>query len=550
MTTTFGRIYGRFSSEPQQRGDSRRRQIDGATAYAKAHGIVILEIYFDEAVSGKAGKNLEKEFGRVLREARKGEAILCEQVDRIGRQHPIEVLNVIKEKIVDKGLSLHLWQKNLVIDQSNIDNPAILFSLFGETTVGFADNSRKIDRIREDKEKAFQVGLKGVATRTLLGHLPECFKWNDSLKKIEIEEDRAKAIRNIYKWFNDGIGRTTIVKRLNQAGVPPIYKKTKSWDETTITGILYNESYAGVLNVKGYRLNCIPAVVTRTTWDKAQLFLQRNKTRRGKLSGRINNLFPSIAKCARCQGLMSVAVSVASKNGHKKYCYSYCCRNARRGSCETTKGRNARIVELVFLSQYFGGSPNNLFVEQSIEIKEAISALEERRDQLKAKIENLYDLVEQGDEGAKSRVQRRKLELQEVESEIVIKKGMLTEQAQLPTAMDEIAELMDFADVPTTTENTEKLEQLLTSFYPKLYATLSQHDVRRKLANVMPTIFESVMFDNDAFTLEPIRKDGTRLPLVDCNTFEDYKNKGEHNPNYKHGKSSKIRDKKIARQSS
>ena len=46
-----GRIYGRFSSKPQEKGDSMRRQIEGAQEYAKRNGIAIIGTpYFDEGV--------------------------------------------------------------------------------------------------------------------------------------------------------------------------------------------------------------------------------------------------------------------------------------------------------------------------------------------------------------------------------------------------------------------------------------------------------------------------------------------------------------------
>jgi hypothetical protein len=76
MKKRYARIYGRFSSKPQEDGDSKRRQIDGALAYAEKNGIELVKgndgnplVYFDEGVSGKAGLNLEKEFGRLLADA-------------------------------------------------------------------------------------------------------------------------------------------------------------------------------------------------------------------------------------------------------------------------------------------------------------------------------------------------------------------------------------------------------------------------------------------------------------------------------------------------
>jgi DNA invertase Pin-like site-specific DNA recombinase len=99
------RIYGRFSSKPQERGDSKRRQVEGAKHYASKHGITIIgEPYFDEGVSGKAGANLRKELGRLLAEAQEGEIILFESGERLGRQHPFALLPMIYET-VQRGIT-------------------------------------------------------------------------------------------------------------------------------------------------------------------------------------------------------------------------------------------------------------------------------------------------------------------------------------------------------------------------------------------------------------------------------------------------------------
>lgn len=62
--TGNARIYGRFSSVPQERGDSRRRQIEGANTFAGRNGLTVVgDPYFDEGVSGKAGLEVVKARG-------------------------------------------------------------------------------------------------------------------------------------------------------------------------------------------------------------------------------------------------------------------------------------------------------------------------------------------------------------------------------------------------------------------------------------------------------------------------------------------------------
>ena len=142
MAPQNGRIYGRFSSKPQERGDSKRRQIEGAKDYATKNGITIVaEPYFDEGVSGKEGLNLEKKFGKLLEDAQEGEAVLCEALDRIGRQNPF-ILGKLVYDLVSKGLTLIAWQEGKVINKDNIDTLETQFSVFTGAAIGHADNTR------------------------------------------------------------------------------------------------------------------------------------------------------------------------------------------------------------------------------------------------------------------------------------------------------------------------------------------------------------------------------------------------------------------------
>ena len=115
MQIQNARIYGRFSSKRQERGDSKRRQIEGAKAYAAKNGMTIVAgPYFDEGVSGKAGLNLEREFGHLLKDAQEGEAVLCEELDRIGRQSPF-VLGKLVYDLVQNGLTVIAWQEGRLL---------------------------------------------------------------------------------------------------------------------------------------------------------------------------------------------------------------------------------------------------------------------------------------------------------------------------------------------------------------------------------------------------------------------------------------------------
>lgn len=513
------RTYGRYSSQPQERGDSERRQTDGARKYAEREGFNIVGEYFDEAVSGKAGLNLEKEFGRLLLEAENGDTILCEQIDRIGRQHPLEVLMIIKERIVERGLSIVFWQRGLSVDSTNIDNPMVLFSLFGETTVGFSDNSRKMARLRETTTKGFNLGEQGKQSGTLVKYLPQCFNWNESNQSIEVYPDKARIIRRIYDEFCSGMGRTNLCQRLNQEKIPTPYtgerRKTSSgprrWNETTITRILKLESYAGVLNVKGHRITCIPTVVSHSQWERAQMLIQRYATRHGKLANtRTNNLFAGISSCAHCKSAIGVAVSKPGKNkGTAKTFYGYRCNAIRLGICKCKRQINAIKAELAFFSLLHGGSPNNLFSKENMELKERKSFLESEIKRLKSAIDNLYDMVEDGDSTAKDRMFKRKVELRQVQQELSIVNGAMAEQAELPSAFEELKSILNVPNL-----SIQSQIEAGTAFVQNLKQTLLSNEMRKKLQNILPLIYSKIIFDAETQTIQPFLKDGTQCRIV------------------------------------
>lgn len=505
-TTKTGRIYGRFSSKPQERGDSKRRQIEGAKAYAAKNGITIVaEPYFDEGVSGKAGLNLEKEFGRLLQEANEGEIILCEALDRIGRQNPF-ILGKLIYDLVAKGLTLTAWQEGKTIDKTNIETLETQFSVFTGAAVGHADNTRKINRIRETTTNAIKEAVAGNQSRALLKFLPQCFEWDETSKDIVINTSIATIIKRIFKMYNDGIGKTTICRTLNAENVPTLYNiglqtigSRKPWMETSITKVLKNESYAGRMHCKGNLITCIPKVITPALFDSTQLLLQRNSTKAGKLTGRANNLFNGLAVCKHCGGTVNVSVAQPKKAGNKT-CYSYRCRNARLNQCTSHNMLNADDVEYLFCMFFFMADPSKAANNDSSALVAKIKVAEDKLTKIKAAISNLYDMAEQGDTEAKDRIANRKLEQQKLEQELTTLKGETIEYSKLPSVVTGITEALKGDGIVIDAS--------------ELKTRLNDNAVRLQLRNNLPSMFDKVVIDTTARTVEGILKDGVKL-----NTF-------------------------------
>src|SRR5262249_5131611 len=103
--------YIRWSTPEQALGDSERRQLERARAYAAAHGMDLAESIADKGVSAFHGKNARKgHLGAFLDAVErgaipKGSYLLVESVDRISRRDPWTALDTLK-RIIDQGTVL------------------------------------------------------------------------------------------------------------------------------------------------------------------------------------------------------------------------------------------------------------------------------------------------------------------------------------------------------------------------------------------------------------------------------------------------------------
>ena len=80
-------IYARYSSDKQTE-DSIEAQIRACKDYAAAKGYNVIDVYADEAISGKGSKTAARaKYQKMLRDCRKGtfNIILIHKYDRIAR---------------------------------------------------------------------------------------------------------------------------------------------------------------------------------------------------------------------------------------------------------------------------------------------------------------------------------------------------------------------------------------------------------------------------------------------------------------------------------
>jgi DNA invertase Pin-like site-specific DNA recombinase len=486
--------YIRFSTPEQQFGDSERRQVEKAKEYCIKNGLTLADNTFaDRGVSAWRGKNQTGALGELLNILKHGDYLLVEDQDRLSRQNPLDAANLLFS-IVNKGVSIVTLRDGNIITAGNFFTLGSFLPSILKSALASEESEKKSMRLRESVNNAIEQAAKGIQSASLKKFLPECFAWNGT--QIIIDEKKAATIRLIFELFNKGIGTTSICKQLNTNKVPQLYKAAKKgWVEAGVKHILRNATYSGVLKAKGHIIDC-PPVVSKEIFDKTQLLLDRFKQRKGKTSGRVNNIFSSLSACAHCGG--KVAVHSRMKRG--KLSLYFHCKNARVGNCNDKTMLNANVVEHLFFMIYFGGSPEHI-TEDPNQLNLKIDAVNAKIERLTKAIDGLYDMAEEGDKEAKDRITARRIQKAEAEQELVLLKGQSVEQEHLPSMMEELIKMtIQGKSVDWTEWNIALMDKL------------ADDNIRLCLRSILPSIFEKVVFDTTARTVEGVLRKGVRLP--------------------------------------
>lgn len=343
-------IYCRLSEEDR---DKKNKDDDSGSIgnqklmlseYAGRQGWEIYKIYVDDDYAG-SDRN-RPAFNRMLTEARTRnfDIILCKTQSRFTRE-----LEIVEKYI--HGLFPE-WGIRFVSIVDNID-----------TAVAGNKKTRQINGLinewyLEDMSDSIKAALK---TRMKAGYFIGSFapygyqKDPDRRGHLIIDEEAAVVVREIFRLYNQGVGRTAIAKKLNERGVPSpaaYYRMkgiknasagkndAKHWKYDTVSHILKNEVYIGHL-VQGKTHNptykskhSVPSahsdwvkienahqpIIDMDTWQTTRrLWQERSKP---CYDGSLNK-YAGVLICSRCGYHMGVAY-----NRHQRY---YRCNNAKYG---------------------------------------------------------------------------------------------------------------------------------------------------------------------------------------------------------------------------
>ena len=357
--------YVRMSNELQLRGDSLRRQREASKKYAKAHDLELVEDFalLDIGVSAYTGENIVSgDFGRFLAAVRegkieKGSYLLVELFDRMSRQEPIVALQPFMD-IVNSGLRL------VTLDDERVFSGKISFE---DLIISIAKMSRANDESVRKSDlvaKAWKNKRDTASTKKLTARCPSWLRLLDNRQGFEIIEDRAGIVRRMFEEAIAGLGAFSIVRRMNDEGIPTFSGKD-GWQTSTVNKVIGSKSVIGEFQpgrmINGKRQaegdaikDYFPRIIDDETFYAAQrgrLERRTTGTTERKGSGgakgkRLSNLFSKLAVCFYCGSAMQFENKGTPPKGQS---YLVCSNAVRRHGCRVTARWRYDQFETMFL---------------------------------------------------------------------------------------------------------------------------------------------------------------------------------------------------------
>lgn len=270
-------IYARYSTN-RQREESIAAQVRACREYAIMKGIEIVEVYADEAISGKGSKTASRvRYQRMLRELAKGgiDIVLVHTYDRVAR-------NVGEH--VNLESRLNGWGVSLVAVSQDFGTSKEAKVM---RTMMWALSEYYIDNLSEEVQKGHkETAYEGLHNG---GYAP--FGYDVVDQRYVVNPVEAGFVKKIFDAAAARQGFKAIIKELADAGITG--KRGKSIKYPQIYEILRNEKYTGLYSYspqeeknRGARRdkpnaikkeNALPVIIDRAQFEEVRQIMKERK---------------------------------------------------------------------------------------------------------------------------------------------------------------------------------------------------------------------------------------------------------------------------------
>ena len=405
--------YIRFSTSEQSLGDSERRQLAAARAFAEENGLPFDEslCMTDRGMSAYRGEHRKKgalrrflelaDYGQVPH----GSRLVVENIDRLSREAPIDALKTILYGVIEHDIAVVTLDPFAIYDRDSLNDGGIT-SLLEEIKRAHRESERK-SKLQQAawNHKREQANENGSI---LTARAPAWLAVRD--RHFEVIPKAAEAVRMIFKLKLSGMGKGSIVRTLNAEApwTPPksCKRTSEGWRESYVAKILSNRGVLGEYQpCKGRGAarkpegdlipNYYPPIVKPDVFHAVQALLRENRGTGGP-TGQAKNLLTHLVKCAYCSGSMAFI----SKGKPPKGAAYLVCDNGRRG----VKCRSHRIrydeCEVTVLENCLGLRPEQVLpapeeqAQRCKALRGRLSAIDGLLADIGSRCANLMDQIE------------------------------------------------------------------------------------------------------------------------------------------------------------
>jgi DNA invertase Pin-like site-specific DNA recombinase len=221
--------YKRFSTPAQAQGDSLRRQIAMAQAWADRKGVPLdIELNLtDEGVSAYTGANRDVgNLGEFLKAAEegtvpKGSWLLVESLDRLSREPAFDasftMQGIIRAGVTVVDLSDNGGREYNMKTLRSQDELMHLIAMMLSFARGNQESAVKGIRVAQKyAEKRRVLASDAKLTKPYTRRLPAWIRWDECTSSYALIEHRAALLRWMFEMADGGVGARSIAAHLNK----------------------------------------------------------------------------------------------------------------------------------------------------------------------------------------------------------------------------------------------------------------------------------------------------------------------------------------------
>lgn len=457
-------IYARYSSD-NQREESIEGQIRDCQEYAKYNNITIVGSYIDRAMSAKTDNR--PHFQQMIKDSAKRlfDVVIVWKLDRFARNRfdSAYYKNTLKKngvKVISAKESISEGAEGIILE-SVLEGYAEYYSV---------ELAEKVNRGMTDN------ALKGLCN----GGIAPLGYYVDEELRLQIDEEKAPFVKEIFQRFADGEMIKDIIKDMNARGVGILVKMKKKSGKKSYTRplgynnvrrILSNRKYIGEYKFKDIVIeNCIPAIIERDLFDKVQKLIAQNARTPARHKAKQEYLLSTKVFCGKCKAMM-FGESGTGKSG-RVYAY-YKCANQKKGHiCDKKTIAKDKLEDAVVKAIMDKVMNDKVMEELSYRLYELqnqesgiVKALQTQLAEVEQGIENMLNAIQSGI--VLDSTKKRLAELEERQKTLSIE--ITREQIKSPALTKEqiLFGIHKFRKCDITTQEGKK--RLIGSFVNSIY---------------------------------------------------------------------------------